>query len=94
MIVWIPDPNWTLQTGFTQIPILPRIVITKEIQQSWNIDVIVIIKVTEPPKTIWEYNKIHNYSDKNSPGKEAYKKDKGPLRIPHFPQVIHTCNVQ
>jgi hypothetical protein len=52
MIVRIPNSDGALKTRFPQVPVLPRVILAKKIQESGNIDVIVIVKVTEPPEMI------------------------------------------
>ncbi len=59
MIVRIPNSDGALKTRFPQVPVLPRVILAKKIQESGNIDVIVIVKVTEPPEMINKWIKEH-----------------------------------
>lgn len=48
-IISIHDPQRCSNTWFAQIPVFLRIVLLQQFHQSWDVDIVVVIEMTEPP---------------------------------------------
>lgn len=62
-MVPVEDFQWLRNGGFAQIPVLSVVELFELSDKSWNIDVVVVVEMTEPPVTRGKKNETgKNYS--------------------------------